>query len=84
MKKGVNMTFKELVNMSRQDLLKVWIDAMDSGDTKLEELAMSAMAKTQKVFDGVKVKRGPQVGRTNIEESNADRSRRLNFIRSMK
>ena len=78
------MTFQELVNMTRQEQLSVWIDAMDSGDTELEELTMSAMAETQKVFDGMNGKRGPQVERTKIEESNADRSRRLNFIRSMK
>ena len=38
----------------------------------------------QKVFDGMNGKRGPQVERTKIDESNADRSRRLNFIRSIK
>ena len=77
------MTFQELVNMTRQEQLGVWIDAMDSGNTELEELTMSAMAATQSPDTGNHM-RGPQVERTKIEESNADRSRRLNFIRSMK
>ena len=43
------MTFQELVNMTRQEQLAVWIDAGESGDTELEELTMSAMAATQDV-----------------------------------
>ena len=76
------MTFQELVNMTRQEQLGIWIDAMDSGDTELKELVMSAMVATQISDDGNK-RRGPQLTPQNIDETNAQRSERLNLLRRM-
>ncbi len=73
------MTFQELINMTRQELIGVWIDASDSGDTKLKELAMLAMVATQTTN---KIsRRGPQLTPQNIDETNAQRSERLNMTR---
>ena len=79
MKKGVNMTFDELTNMTRQEQLGVWIEAGESGDTELEELTMSAMASTQIVSR--MSRRGPQLTPQNIDETEAQRSERLNMLR---
>ena len=76
------MTFDELINMTRQEQLGVWIDAIDSGDTQLEELAMSAMAATQNV-DRMSSGRAPQLTPRVIDETNAQRSERLNLLRRM-
>ena len=75
------MTFDELVNMTRQEQLGVWIEAGESGNTELEELAMSAMAATQIDFSGNNTRRGPQVTRQQTDETNAQRSERLNMLR---
>ena len=73
------MTFQELINMTRQELIGVWIDASDSGDTKLKELAMLAMVATQTTN---KIsRRGPQLTPQNIDETEAQRSERLNMTR---
>ena len=81
MNKGVNMTFQELVNMTRQELIGVWIDASDSGDTKLKELAMLAMVATQTTN---KIsRRGPQLTPLVIDETEAQRSERLNLMRRL-
>ncbi len=82
MKKGVNMTFQELVNMTRQEQLSVWIEAGESGDTELEELVMSAMVATQNV-DRMSSGRAPQLTPRVIDETNAQRSERLNLLRRM-
>ncbi len=74
------MTFDELINMTRQEQLGVWIDAIDSGDTQLEELAMSAMAATQNV-DRMSSGRAPQLTPRVTDETNAQRSERLNMLR---
>ena len=73
------MTFQELINMTRQELIGVWIDASDSGDTKLKELAMSAMVATQNTNN--MSRKGPQLTPQNIDETNAQRSERLNMTR---
>ena len=73
------MTFDELTNMTRQEQLGVWIDAGESGDTELEELVMSAMAATQTVSR--MSRRGPQLTPQNIDETEAERSERLNMLR---
>ena len=73
------MTFQELINMTRQELIGVWIDASDSGDTKLKELAMLAMVATQTTNEISR--RGPQLTPQNIDETNAQRSERLNMTR---
>ncbi len=75
------MTFQELVNMTRQEQLSVWIDAGESGDTELEELVMSAMVVTQTV--NRMSRRGPQLTPQNIDETEAQRSERLNLLRRM-
>ena len=80
MKKGVNMTFQELVNMTRQEQLSVWIEAGESGDTELEELVMSAMVATQNV-DRMSSGRAPQLTPRVTDETNAQRSERLNMLR---
>ena len=77
------MTFDELTNMTRQEQLTVWVDAIDSGNTELEELTMSAMAATQTDFSGNNTRRGPQVTRQEFNETNAQRSERLNMLRRM-
>jgi hypothetical protein len=79
MNKGVNMTFQELVTMTRQELIGVWINASDSGDTKLKELAMLAMVATQNTNN--MSRKGPQLTPQNIDETNAQRSERLNMTR---
>tara|TARA_Y100001963_G_C6516828_1_gene324738 strand:+ start:255 stop:503 length:249 start_codon:yes stop_codon:yes gene_type:complete len=79
MTKGVNMTFQELINMTRQELIGVWIDASDSGDTELEELAVLAMVATQTTNN--MSRKGPQLTPQNIDETNAQRSERLNMTR---
>ena len=76
------MTFQELVNMTRQEQLSVWIEAGESGDTELEELVMSAMAVTQRTFQG-NGRRGPQLTRQEFNETEAQRSERLNLLRRM-
>jgi len=73
------MTFQELINMTRQELISVWIDASDSGDTKLKELAMLAMVATQNTNN--MSRKGPQLTPQNIDETNAQRSERLNMTR---
>ena len=73
------MTFQELVTMTRQELIGVWWRAGQSGDTELEELSMSAMVATQTTN---KIsRRGPQLTPQNIDETNAQRSERLNMTR---
>ena len=74
------MTFQELVNMTRQEQLSVWIEAGESGDTELEELTMSAMAATQNV-DRMSSGRAPQVTPQDTDETQSQRSERLNMIR---
>ena len=76
------MTFNELTNMTRQEQLSVWVDAIDSGNTELEELTMSAMAATQNV-NRMSSGRCPQVTRQEFNETNAQRSERLNLLRRM-
>ena len=73
------MTFQELINMTRQELIGVWIDASDSGDTKLKELAMLAMVATQTTNE--MSRKGPQLTPQNIDETEAQRSERLNMTR---
>ena len=73
------MAFQELVNMTRQEQLGVWINAGESGDTELEELAMSAMASTQTTNE--MRRRGPQLTPRVIDETEAQRSERLNMLR---
>ena len=88
MKKGVNMTFNEIVNLPRRSVdggssqLGVWMDAIESGDTELEELAMSAMAATQTV-DRMSSGRAPQLTPQVTDETNAQRSERLNLMRRL-
>ena len=76
------MTFQELVNMTRQEQLAVWIEAGESGNTELEELVMSAMAATQTPDTGNR-RRGSQLTPQNIDETEAQRSERLNLLRRM-
>ena len=76
------MTFNELTNMTRQEQLGVWIEAGESGNTELEELVMSAMAATQNV-DRMSSGRAPQLTPRVIDETNAQRSERLNLLRRM-
>jgi hypothetical protein len=75
------MTFDELTNMTRQEQLAVWIEAGESGNTELEELAMSAMAATQTV--NRMSRRGPLLTRQEFNETEAQRSERLNLLRRM-
>ena len=76
------MTFQELINMTRQEQLGVWIEAGESGDTELEELVMSAMAATQNV-DRMSSGRAPQLTPQVTDETNAQRSERLNLMRRL-
>ena len=76
------MTFQELVNMTRQEQLSVWIEAGESGDTELEELVMSAMAATQNV-NRMSSGRAPQLTPRVTDETNAQRSERLNLMRRL-
>ena len=84
------MTFKELVNLPRVNrnggvsLLGLWNDANESGDTEMVNLTMSAMAEQnrRRGVDKMNTKRLPQVTPSDINESDADRSRRLNMLRS--
>ena len=82
------MTFDEIINLPRRSndgspsQLSVWVDAIESGDTELEELAMSAMVATQNV-DRMSSGRAPQLTPRVIDETNAQRSERLNLLRRM-
>ena len=76
------MTFNELTNMTRQEQLGVWIEAGESGDTELEELVMSAMAATQNV-NRMDSGRCPQLTPRVTDETNAQRSERLNLMRRL-
>jgi hypothetical protein len=76
------MTFQELINMTRQEQLGVWIEAGESGDTELEELVMSAMAATQNV-NRMSSGRAPQLTPRVTDETNAQRSERLNLMRRL-
>jgi hypothetical protein len=76
------MTFQELINMTRQEQLGVWIEAGESGDTELEELVMSAMAATQNV-NRMSSGRAPQLTPQVTDETNAQRSERLNLMRRL-
>ena len=76
------MTFQELINMTRQEQLGVWIEAGETGDTELEELVMSAMAATQNV-DRMSSGRAPQLTPRDTDETNAQRSERLNLMRRL-
>ena len=76
------MTFQELINMTRQEQLGVWIEAGESGDTELEELVMSAMAATQNV-DRMNSGRCPQLTPRVTDETNAQRSETLNLMRRL-
>ena len=76
------MTFNELTNMTRQEQLGVWIEAGESGNTELEELVMSAMAATQNV-DRMSSGRAPQLTPRVTDETNAQRSERLNLMRRL-
>ena len=76
------MTFNELTNMTRQEQLSVWIEAGESGDTELEELVMSAMAATQNV-NRMSSGRAPQLTPRVTDETNAQRSERLNLMRRL-
>ena len=90
MNKENNMTFEELVDLPRVNrnggvsLLGLWNDANESGDTEMVELTMSAMAEQnrRRGVDKMNTKRSPQVTPSDINESGADRSRRLNMLRS--
>ena len=73
------MTFQELINMTRQELIGVWINASDSGDTKLKELAMLAMVATQTTNE--MSRKGPQLTPKKIDETEAQRSERFNMTR---
>ena len=73
------MTFQELINMTRQELIGVWLEAGGSDDTELEELAMSAMVATQTT--NVMSRRGPHLTPKKIDETEAQRSERLNMTR---
>ena len=83
------MTFEELVNLPRVNrnggvsLLGLWNDANESGDTEMVNLTMSAMAEQSRRSNFTSNrKRSPQVTPSDINESGADRSRRLNMLRS--
>jgi len=76
------MTFQELINMTRQEQLGVWIEAGESSDTELEELVMSAMAATQNV-DRMNSGRCPQLTPRVTDETEAQRSERLNLMRRL-
>ena len=83
------MTFEELVNLPRVNrnggvsLLGLWNDANKSGDTEMVNLTMSAMAEQSRRSNFTSNrKRNPQVTPSDINESGADRSRRLNMLRS--
>ena len=76
------MTFQELINMTRQELIGVWLEAGESDDTELEELVMSAMAATQNV-NRMSSGRAPQLTPQVTDETNAQRSERLNLMRRL-
>ena len=83
------MTFEELVNLPRVNrnggvsLLGLWNDATESGDTEMVNLTMSAMGEQGRRSNFTSNrKRNPQVTPSDTNESDADRSRRLNMLRS--
>ena len=92
-KKDKNMTFQDLVKLPRinkdggTSLVGLWIQANEDGDTKMIDLTMDAMVK-QNELNGLNTKSPgqfpkPMVTKSDIKESNADRSRRLNTMRNL-
>ena len=87
MKKGNNMTFEQLNQLPRLGdggLLDHWIQANESNDTKMIDLTMSVMCHQEgEWIASLENKTEASVATVNSEESDADRSRRLNLRRSL-
>ena len=95
-KKDKDMTFNDLVKLPRisrdckdgqPSLLGLWIKANGDGDTKMIDLTMSAIVK-QNQLSGLNSKSPgqfpkPMVTKVDIDETDADRSRRLNTLRNL-
>ena len=95
-KKDKDMTFDDLVKLPRlkrdckdgqPSLLGLWIKANKDGDTDMIDLTMSAMVEQNRI-SGLNFKPPgqfpkPMKTKSDIKESNADRSRRLNTMRSI-
>jgi len=92
-KKDKNMTIDDLRNLPRisrnggTSLLGVWIQANEDGDTDMIDLTMSVMVEQNRI-SGLNSKPPgqfpkPMLTKSDIKESNADRSRRLNTMRSV-
>jgi|TARA_R100000315_G_C5126598_1_gene72312 hypothetical protein len=95
-KKDKDMTFDDLVKLPRlkrdckdgqPSLLGLWIKANEDGDTKMIDLTMSAMVEQSRI-KGLNSKPPgqfpkPMLTKSDKKESNADRSRRLNTMRSI-
>ena len=90
------MRFNDLVKLPRIardckdgqiSLLGLWIKANDDGDTDMIDLTLSAMAEQERIRDLNSKPPGqfpkPMKTKSDIKESNADRSRRLNTMRSV-
>ena len=87
------MTIDDLRNLPRisrnggTSLLGVWIQANEDGDTDMIDLTMSVMVEQNRI-SGLNSKPPgqfpkPMLTKSDIKESNADRSRRLNTMRSV-
>ena len=84
------MTFKELVELPRLGeggLLDHWIQANENNDTKMIDLTMSAMVEQNRIlgFEDREMDCGESIMGPKVDsnESDADRSRRLNLRRSL-
>ena len=87
------MTFKDLMKLPRisknggTSLLGLWIQANNDGDTDMIDLTMSVMVEQNRIsgfgFKSPGQFPKPMKTKSDIVESNADRSRRLNTMRSV-
>ena len=81
------MTFEQLNQLPRLGdggLLDHWIQANESNDTKMIDLTMSVMCHQEgEWIASLENKTEASVATVNSEESDADRSRRLNLRRSL-
>tara|TARA_Y100000401_G_scaffold115962_1_gene120673 strand:+ start:342 stop:581 length:240 start_codon:yes stop_codon:yes gene_type:complete len=75
------MTIKELRNMTRREQIGILADAMENKNKLLSKLVVSVMAESQIDTSSENTKRKPMLTKKKVNETNAQRSERLNFLR---
>ena len=75
------MTIKELRNMTRREQIGVLAETIETKNTLLEKLVIAVMAESQIDTSSENTKRKPMLTKKKVNETNAQRSERLNFLR---